>query len=79
MNSKSYIANLTQFNMRAEAQAIEDYTNMIKETMDCEDLDELEKEQIVEQIKELIADELNHQEVLQEIYVYITNIEPNKN
>lgn len=73
------IASLTQFNMKAEAQAVDDYTAMINEVMACEDLEETEKQEIIAQIDELVADELNHQQVLQELYVYITNIEPNKN
>lgn len=73
------IAKLTQFNEKAEAQAVEDYTEMIKQVVECEELDDTEKEEIVGKITELIADELNHQQVLQELYVYLTDIEPNQN
>lgn len=73
------IAKLTQFNEKAEAQAVEDYTEMIKQVIECEELDDTEKEEVVGKITELIADELNHQQVLQELYVYLTDIEPNQN
>ena len=72
------IAKLCQFNEKAEAQAVEDYTEMIKQVLASE-IDEEQKETIVNTISELISDELNHQMRLGELYVMLTGIEPNKN
>lgn len=69
------IAKLTQFNEKAEAQAIFDYTEMIRVISESE-IDEELKDELNAKIAELIADELNHQKVLQEIYVELTSIEP---
>lgn len=71
------IAKLCQFNEKAEAQAVEDYTEMIKKVMASE-IDEEKKETIVNSISEIVSDELNHQMKLGELYVYLTGIEPNK-
>lgn len=71
------IAKLCQFNEKAEAQAVEDYTEMIKQVLASE-IDEEQKETIVNTISELISDELNHQMKLGELYVMLTGIEPNK-
>lgn len=72
------IAKLCQFNEKAEAQAVEDYTEMIKQVLASEIEDE-QKETIVNTISELISDELNHQMKLGKLYVMLTGIEPNKN
>jgi len=72
------IAKLCQFNEKAEAQAVEDYTEMIKQVLASE-IDEEQKETIVNTISELVSDELNHQMKLGELYVMLTGIEPNKN
>lgn len=71
------IAKLCQFNEKAEAQAVEDYTEMIKQVLASE-IEEEQKETIVNTISELISDELNHQMKLGELYVMLTGIEPNK-
>ena len=71
------IAKLCQFNEKAEAQAVEDYTEMIKQVLASE-IDEEQKETIVNTISELVSDELNHQMKLGELYVMLTGIEPNK-
>lgn len=73
--SELEIAKLCQFNEKAEAQAVEDYTEMIKQVLASEIE---EKETIVNTISELISDELNHQMKLGELYVMLTGIEPNK-
>jgi rubrerythrin len=70
------IAKLCEFNSKAEAQAVLDYTQMIK---DIADSDIADKDKIIEIVKELISDELNHKVKLQELYVYLTSIEPAKN
>lgn len=72
------IAKLCQFNEKAEAQAVEDYTEMIKRVLASE-IDEEKKSILVDTISELISDELNHQMKLGELYVMLTGIEPNKN
>ena len=70
------IAKLCEFNSKAEAQAVFDYTQMLIEIMNCEELSDLDKNDLIEKVKELSADELNHQNVLQEIYVSLTTIQP---
>lgn len=70
------IAKLCEFNSKAEAQAVFDYTQMLIEIMNCEELSDLDKNDLIEKVKELTADELNHQNVLQEIYVSLTTIQP---
>lgn len=72
------LAKLTQFNEKAEAQAVLDYTEMLKVTL-MSSLEEADKKIIEETLKELIADELNHQEKLKMLYSMLTDIEPNKN
>jgi phenylpyruvate tautomerase PptA (4-oxalocrotonate tautomerase family) len=49
---------------------------MLIEIMNCEELSEQDKNDLIEKVKELTADELNHQNVLQEIYVSLTTIQP---
>lgn len=71
------IAKLCQFNEKAEAQAVLDYTEMIDKVLASE-IDEEKKETIVNNISEIVSDELNHQMKLGELYVYLTGIEPNK-
>lgn len=75
--SELEIAKLCQFNEKSEAQAVEDYTEMIKQVLASE-IEETQKETIVNTISELISDELNHQMKLGELYVMLTGIEPNK-
>lgn len=70
------IAKITQLNAKAEAQAVFDYTQMLIEIMNCEELSDQDKNDLIEKVKELTADELNHQNVLQEIYVSLTAIQP---
>lgn len=76
--SELEIAKLCQFNEKAEAQAVEDYTEMIKQVLASE-IEDDKKEILVNTISELISDELNHQMKLGELYVMLTGIEPNKN
>lgn len=75
--SKLEIAKLTQFNEKAEAQAVFDYTEMINQVLKS-DLTEEEKQFVITTIEELISDELNHQQKLQMLYVFLTSIQPNK-
>lgn len=71
------LAKLIQFNEKSEAQAVLDYTEMLKVTL-MSSLEEADKKIIEETLKELIADELNHQEKLKMLYTMLTGIEPNK-
>lgn len=72
------LAKLTQFNEKAEAQAVEDYTEFLRKIL-ASGIDEEKKSVLVSTISELIADELNHQMKLGELYVLLTEIEPNQN
>jgi len=78
MNDIYEIAKLMEFNSQSEAKAVLDYTEMLKVTL-MSSLEEADKKIIEETLKELIADELNHQEKLKMLYTMLTGIEPNKN
>ena len=75
--SKSEIAEKLQFNQKAEAQAILDYTRLIAEINNSE-IEEPDRTAFISTISELISDELNHQEKLFKLYVALSGIEPNK-
>lgn len=75
--SKSEIAEKLQFNQKEEAQAIIDYTKLIADINDSI-LDEPTKLALAQQIEEIIADELNHQQKLFAMFVELSEIEPNK-
>lgn len=77
MDNEYLIAKLVQFNNKAEAQAIEDYTDFLNALLEST-LQEEDKTNIASIISEIISDELNHQQKLQEIYTFLTSIEPNK-
>jgi hypothetical protein len=66
-----------QFNQKEEAQAIIDYTKLIADINDSI-LDEPTKLALAQQIEEIIADELNHQQKLFAMFVELSEIEPNK-
>ena len=72
------LAKLVEFNEKAEAQAILDYTEMMKRTIESENVSQETKDRIIDVISEIVADELNHQKLLIELYTYLTDIEPNK-
>lgn len=69
------IANSVQLNIQAESTAVVDYDDLIKETLESE-IDDNIKQEIVGVIEEIIADELNHQMRLGQLYVALTGIEP---
>lgn len=69
------IAKLLQENLKEEAQAVIDYTEMIKRVVGSR-IDEADKTQIIDVIEEIIGDELNHQMKLGQLYVALTSIEP---
>lgn len=77
MNDIYEIAKLIQFNSQSEAKAVLDYTELIR-VIENSSLGEEDKQRLTDLIKELIADELNHENVLQEIYTFLTNIEAKK-
>ena len=71
------IAKLLQFNEKAEAQAVLDYTELLNSVLNSK-IDEDLKQEIVNSISEIVSDELNHQMKLGQLYVLLTGIEPNK-
>lgn len=72
------IANEMQSNAKAEAQAVIDYDNTIKKIMESS-LNEEMRKLLISGLREIIADELNHNSKLQNFYIILTEIEPNKN
>ena len=72
------IAKEIEFNAKAEAQAVLDYTELLKKTLDS-GIDEEQINLITDTISEIISDELNHQMKLGQLYVKLTGIEPNQN
>ena len=72
------IAKTIEYNAKAEAQAVLDYTELIKMVASSE-IEEETKETIIDTINELVSDELNHPMKLGQLYVSLTGIEPNKN
>lgn len=77
MNDILDIAKEVEFNEKAEAQAVYDYTELMKKVLSS-DLEEDAKQEIFSSISEIISDELNHQMKLGKLYVLLTEIEPNK-
>ena len=71
------LAKATEFNAKAEAQAIYDYSEMMKYIDQAPVLPD-EKDEMKSIIAEIISDELNHQEKLRQLYVKLTAISPNK-
>ena len=71
------IASLIQANNKDEAQAIVGYSDLLEMVLNSE-LDNKEKAEVSSQVREIISDELNHQEKLQKLYSMLTLIEPNK-
>lgn len=82
-----YLAQSIQINMQKEADAIVSYQEMLNELQNYYhgEMDEESakkygkaKEIICKQIKEFIADELNHQEGLGKLYSFVTGIQANE-
>lgn len=71
------LAKATEFNAKAEAQAIYDYSEMMKFIDQAPILPD-EKDEMKLIIAEIISDELNHQEKLRQLYVKLTAVLPNK-
>lgn len=74
MNDILKIAKSLQDNNIKEADAVSYYTETLSMIADS-DLDEEKKKVVVENLSEIIADELNHQKLLEELYTYLTSIE----
>ena len=71
------VATQVQKNAEAEAEAVQDYTEF-KQFVEVANFVEKDKKHITEVIDEIIADELNHQIKLRELYTLLTDIKPNK-
>lgn len=71
------VATDLQYNICAEADAIEKYNHLLDLVKDS-DLPEHKKEVIYSNIYEIIGDELNHQERLQSLYTLVTGIKASK-
>ena len=73
------IAKTIEFNAKAEAQAVLDYTELLRQ-IENSNIDKVDKEFLENNvIKEIISDELNHQQKLEMAYTMLTKIKPNKN
>ena len=71
------IAKDIQYNAKSEAQAIEDYTELLKMSEES-NLDKTDKSFVRAVIEEIIADELNHRQRLPELYSALTEIQAKK-
>ena len=71
------IAQGSAYNDRFEADAIQKYTEFLK-VIEKSPLSQEDKDELSAKIKEIISDELNHQNILREIFVKVTGILPNK-
>lgn len=74
---KICVATEIQYNVTAEADAIEKYNHLLQFVRDS-DLPKNQKEVIESNVYEIISDELNHQERLQSLYTLVTGIKPDK-
>lgn len=68
------IAKSVQDNLKAEGQAISDYTSLLILIANST-LEQQEQQEVSAIINELIADELNHEKKLNELYSSLTEIE----
>lgn len=69
------IATSMQANIIEESNAIIKYNSAIAEILES-DLEQFEKEEIIEELEEIIGDELNHIEKLTDLYTMLTDIKP---
>lgn len=74
---KLCIANDLQFNEKAEADAIQNYNNLLEEISESNFPSHV-KEALNAHLYEIIGDEMNHQTVLQQLYTLVTGIKENK-
>lgn len=75
--TKLDIARYSAMNNKDEADAIAKYTDFISK-IQVSELSDADKSEIIAVVEEIIADELNHQKRLEEIYTYLTGIVENK-
>ena len=75
--NKMGIADLIQFNIKEEANAITNYNNLL-EALKNSDLSKAKKEVFESEIYEIIGDELNHEDRLKMLYSMTTGIKENK-
>ena len=71
------IASELQYNIKAEATAITDY-NILLDLINSSDIPNGQKLAIISAVYEIIADEMNHQDVLQNLYTLVTGISAKK-
>ena len=71
------IATELQYNIKAEATAITDY-NVLLDMIGNADIPRKQKLAIISAVYEIIADEMNHQDVLQNLYTLVTGISAKK-
>lgn len=71
------LAKAVEFNLKAEAEAVKDYTDMLI-INEQSSLEETDKKFVKETINEIVADELNHQKKLNMLYTMLTGIKANK-
>ena len=71
------LSKIVEFNAKAEAQAIMDYNDLIKLANESE-LNKEDLQEFTDNITEIIADELNHQNKLHALYSALTKIQANK-
>ena len=71
------MATELQYNIKAEATAITDY-NRLLDMIDKSDIPSGQKLAIIGAVYEIIADEMNHQDVLQNLYTSVTGISAKK-
>ena len=72
------MATELQYNIKAEATAITDYNRLLDMVNKAEDIKGDQKLAIISAVYEIIADEMNHQDVLQNLYTLVTGISAKK-
>lgn len=70
------ISKEIQANIREKAGAIEKYTELIIYIKNNQEISLEQKQYLIKQIEEIIADELDHIDILKDLYSETTNIEP---
>ena len=71
------VAKAVQYNLKSEGQAIIDYTSLI-DIISNSTMEQQEKDNALNIISELVADELNHEQKLSVLYSALTGIEAKK-
>lgn len=71
------LAKEIEYNGKQEAQAVYDYTELLKE-IEASGLDGEGKAELTAEINEIISDELNHSQKLLAIYTKLVGVQPAK-